>query len=197
MDKASQLQKIAQEIEQCGVCKAGKSGKPVPGEGNPDADIVFVGEAPGKTEAKIGRPFVGRSGELLRSLISEVGLKEEEVFITSPVKYLPGRSARQSPDGSRRLAGGSTPSSQDIVHGREHLVKQLRAIDPKFVVLLGRVAAEGVLQKKVFVIKEHGKIIHEENGRRYFLTLHPAAAIRFQKYRPVIKADFEILKLLL
>ncbi|HSX40464.1 MAG TPA: uracil-DNA glycosylase, partial [Candidatus Saccharimonadales bacterium] len=90
-DKQKALDKITSEIENCKICKVGKSGKAVPGEGNPDADIVFLGEAPGKTEALTGRPFVGRSGKLLRSLIKEAGLKEEDIYITSPVKYLPDR----------------------------------------------------------------------------------------------------------
>lgn len=133
MSKSSALARIAKEIEKCQICKEGKSGKAVVGEGNPDADIVFIGEAPGKTEALTGRPFVGRSGQLLRSLIRESGLKEEEVYITSPVKYLPDRG---------------TPSASDIVHGRVHLLKQLEVIDPKIVVLLGSVAVYGVLGEK-------------------------------------------------
>src|SRR2546425_9448635 len=106
IDKQTQLDKISKEIELCKVCKVGKTGKAVPGEGNPDAKIVFLGEAPGKKEAETGRPFVGRSGQLLRSLIKEVGLKEDEVYITSPVKYLPLRG---------------TPTPQDIAHGKTHL----------------------------------------------------------------------------
>ena len=81
MNKQAALRKIAREIEHCDECKKDKIGMAVPGEGNPDADIVFIGEAPGKTESTTGRPFVGRSGKLLRTLINEVGLKEENIFI--------------------------------------------------------------------------------------------------------------------
>ncbi len=179
MNKQKALDEIAQEIESCKVCKVGKSGMAVPGEGDPDADIVFIGEAPGKTEAKTGRPFIGRSGQLLRSLIREVGLLEEDVFITSPVKYLPDRG---------------TPTSEDIAHGRMHLMKQFAVIRPKFVVLLGRVAAEGVLERKVAVATEHGNVIEEQDRMKYFLTYHPAAAVRFAKFCPVIKDDFAKLK---
>jgi DNA polymerase len=152
------------------------------GEGNPDADDVFIGEAPGKQEAITGRPFIGRSGKLLRKLIEEVGLDEKDVYITSPVKYLPERG---------------TPLPSDIAHGREHLLQQFAVIQPKFVVLLGRVAAEGVLQKKVAVATEHGQIIEEKNGIRYFLTYHPAAALRFQKNLISLKEDFKKLKTML
>ena len=175
-EKQKKLEKIAREIDACDVCKIDKQGVAVAGEGNADADVVFIGEAPGKQEAVVGRPFIGRSGQLLRGLIREIGLKEEDVYITSPVKYLPNRG---------------TPTSDDIAHGRVHLMKQFDVIQPKVVVLLGRVAAEGVLQKKVYVSKEHGEVIEEKNGIKYFLTYHPAAALRFpHKFKPFLKEDF-------
>lgn len=178
MNKEEKLQEIAREIENCSVCKVGKHGKAVPGEGNPDADILFVGEAPGRTEAETGRPFIGRSGKLLRKLINEVGLTEEGVFITSPVKYLPDYI---------------TPTVADIEHGRTHFDKQVEVINPKIIVLLGRVAALAVLKKNVSVVKEHGKII-EENDRKYFITVHPAAALRFLKMKQTLLEDFEKLR---
>lgn len=184
MDKKLALKKIALEIEKCKICKIGKSGLPVPGEGNPDADIVFIGEAPGKKEALTGRPFIGRSGQLLRSLIREVGLLEEDVFITSPVKYLPN-----GPDGSP----GGTPKPADIAHGRIHLMKQFDIIQPKIIVLLGNTAVQGVLEMKIPVKSEHGKII-EKGGLRYLVTLHPAAALRFPPLKELIKEDFVKLK---
>ena len=130
MGKKASLEKIAKEIEVCKVCKINKHGMPVPGEGNSDADVMFVGEAPGRTEAESGRPFVGRSGKLLRSAIGSIGLKEEDVFITSPVKYLPDYV---------------TPTDEDIKHGMTHLSKQIEVINPKVIVLLGSVAVRGVL----------------------------------------------------
>jgi len=174
MTKSEELDKISHTIEKCRECKKGKSGKAVPGEGSADADIVFLGEAPGKNEAKTGRPFIGRSGKLLRVMIREVGLKEEDVFITSPVKYLPDRG---------------TPTKKDIRHGRVHLAKQFAVINPKFIVLLGATAAYAMLEKVVPVMKEHGKII-EKDGRKYIVTLHPAAILRFPKYAPIFRADF-------
>lgn len=181
MTKQQQLDQIAKEIENCDICKEDKIGVAVPGEGNPDADIVFIGEAPGKTEARTGRPFVGRSGQLLRGLIREIGLDDEkDVYITSPVKYLPERG---------------TPTSEDIAHGRIHLMKQFAVIQPKVVVLMGRVAAEGVLEKKVAVVKERGQIIENREGIKYFLTYHPAAALRFPvKFKGVLKEDFKKVK---
>ena len=184
MNKQQALGNIAEEISTCSICKRGKSGKAVPGEGNSDADVVFIGEAPGRLESQTGRPFVGRSGQLLRNFIREIGFDDEkDVYITSPVKYLPDRG---------------TPTSADIAHGRIHLMKQFVIIKPKVVMLLGRVAAEGVLEKKVAVAKEHGQVIEEKDGIKYFLTVHPAAALRFpNKYKPALQEDFEKLKKIL
>lgn len=178
MDKAKQLQRIAKEIEDCAECKVGKHGKAVPGEGNPDAEVLFVGEAPGRNEAEVGRPFIGRSGKLLRQLINEAGLKEEDVYITSPVKYLPDYI---------------TPTPQDVAHGFTHFGKQIDVIDPKIIVLLGRVASLAVLKKNISVVVRHGEII-EENGRKYYITVHPAAALRFKKMKALLLEDFRHLK---
>ena len=178
VNKSGKLAKIAQEIEKCKVCKTGKNGKAVIGEGSPDADIVFVGEAPGKKEAETGRPFVGRSGQLLRRLIREVGLKEGDVYITSPVKYLPEVG---------------TPTVKDIEHGKTHLQKQLDVIDPKIIVLLGRVASFAILGEFLAINKMHGVII-DKNNQRYFVTFHPSAGLRFPPLKIKIIEDFQKLK---
>lgn len=178
MNKQNKLDEITKQIEHCQICLEGKSGQAVPGEGNPDARIAFIGEAPGRTEAKTGRPFVGRSGQYLRKNIREIlGLNEDEVYITSPVKYLPDRG---------------TPTAKDIAHGRIHLMQQLDVIQPKLIVLMGSVAIQGVLQEKIPVMKKHGTTL-KKDGKTYFLTIHPAAAIRFAALRKIFEADFVIL----
>lgn len=180
MSKAQELKKIAIDIENCRICKIGKSGVSVPGEGDSDADIVFVGEAPGKNESIIGRPFIGRSGKLLRSKIIEIGLKEEEVFITSPVKYLPDKG---------------TPSKKDINHGKIHLLKQLEVIQPKLIVLLGSTAVFALLSDRLNVTLNHGKIIEEKGSvAKYFITVHPAAAMRFPRLKEMMNKDFKKLE---
>lgn len=181
MTKQQALQEIAQEIENCKECKIGTTGRAVPGEGNPSAKIVFVGEAPGKQEAATGRPFIGRSGKLLRHTISSIGLLEKNVFITSVGKYLP-------------LKG--TPSLSQIQHGREHLLAQLAIVQPKVVVLLGSVAVQGVLEEKISVKTVHGTV-QEKDGRYYFLTIHPAAGLRFPQLKTIFLEDFQKLKLFL
>ncbi len=181
MNKTALLQKVNDEIINCKICPIGKSGKAVVGEGNSDAEVVFIGEAPGKQEALSGRPFIGRSGKLLRSLIVDSGLREREVYITSPVKYLPDRG---------------TPSPSDIKHGKIHLDRQLEVIDPKIIVLLGNVAVQGVLGEKIPVKSRHGEIL-ERNGRKYMVTLHPAAGIRFPPLKEIIMQDFRKLSKIL
>lgn len=178
MNKSSELEKIARKIENCRECRVNKTGKAVPGEGNPNAKIVFLGEAPGRKEAETGRPFVGRSGQLLRSEIRKIGLKEKEVYITSPVKYLPVHG---------------TPTEKEIAHGRKHLNKQLEIIKPKIIVLLGSVACRAILNEKIMVSKRHAGIV-KDGERKYFITYHPAAALRFpKKIKKLLENDFKIL----
>ena len=178
MDKQAELDKIAQEIEQCKICKAGKIGKAVVGEGSPNAEIVFLGEAPGKKEAQSGRPFIGPASKVLRKLIEDAGIKAEEVFITSPVKYLPEYV---------------TPTPADVEHGKTHLLKQLNIIKPKVIVLMGRVAALAMLGRNISVAEEHGKII-KEGGYTFLITYHPAAPLYSPKVRVELENDFKKLK---
>ena len=87
MDKNIELGTIAKEIEKCQQCRQDSIGVAVPGEGNPDANVVFIGEAPGKQEAKTGKPFIGRSGQLFRGLMRSIGLDDRtEVYIARAVK---------------------------------------------------------------------------------------------------------------
>jgi uracil-DNA glycosylase len=176
--KQNRLDKIAREIEACELCKKGKIGMAVPGEGNADADLVFIGEAPGKQEAATGRPFIGRAGKVLRQLIKDSGLRDEDVYITSPVKRLPEYV---------------TPKPEDIEHGRIHLFKQLKVIQPKVVVLMGNTAVQALLQRKAFIAKEHGTIV-EKDGITYLIAYHPAAPLYAPKVREEIIKDFKKLK---
>ncbi|MFZ5997700.1 MAG: uracil-DNA glycosylase [Nitrospirota bacterium] len=181
MDKSKELLKIAREIEACSLCKEWGSGKAVPGEGNPDAKIMFIGEAPGVEESKTGRPFVGRSGSLLRTMIRDIGLREENVYITNTVKYLPKKG---------------TPSKGNIAHSRTHFLNQLDIINPRLLVLLGSIACFAVLGRTVPITKEHGTVIDQE-GRLHFITFHPAAALRFPETKKEFIRDFQKLRTLL
>lgn len=153
----------------------------MPGEGSPDAEIVFIGEAPGREESVTGRPFVGRSGRLLRTMIREIGLSEKDVFITSPVQYLPLRG---------------TPSRENINHSRGHLKQQLSLIGPRVIVLLGNTACIALLDRKMKITELHGTFT-TDNDKMYFITFHPAYALRFPEGKREFIEDFKILKRLL
>jgi DNA polymerase len=179
--KIEDLQKIAKEIERCEVCNKYKIGLIIPGEGKPNAKIMFMGEAGGPTESKVGRPFVGRSGKFLMQLLSSIGIKREDVFLTSPVKYYPGSRA---------------PTNEEIMHGMIHTSKQIEIINPKLIVMLGNVALKALFPNEKLKVSEiHGNPIRK-NGRIYFPTFHPSAARRFPKVREKMIKDFEKLKLL-
>lgn len=178
VDKAAALRQVADDIAACGACRDGTSGIAVPGEGNPGAAIVFIGEAPGRQEARTGRPFVGRSGQVLRAQLRAIGLREEDVFITSVVKYLPD---------------SSTPRMADIAHGAIHLQQQLAIIDPRVVVLLGRVATQGVLGESISLARMHGRAL-DRDGRTFVVMYHPAAALHNPAVMPAFVADFQALK---
>lgn len=180
MKKQRALYKIDKEIGECEVCKENKIGIAVPGEGNPNAKIVFIGEAPGKKESVTGKPFIGKSGQFLRKMIREILELDDikDIYITSPVKYLPVHG---------------TPKPAEIAHGRVHLMKQLEIINPKIIVLMGSVAIRGVLEEMIPVKNRHGEII-ERDGIKYFLTLHPAAGLRFPVLKVIIEEDFRKLR---
>lgn len=183
MTKTQLLDQEAVRIAKCRICKIGKVGKAVPGEGNPNAKIVFIGEAPGRTESQTGRPFIGRSGQYLTKLIESAGLVRDYVYITSPVKYFPIINPGEH-------LKGRAPTDVEIAHGKIHLNRQLAIINPKLIILLGSVAAKTLLNEPPKVSRTHGKVI-VENGISYFITYHPAAAIRFTKIRKLIEADFQ------
>ncbi len=181
MNRQKELERIADEIRSCRLCKKGGSGLPVPGEGSGKLPVMFVGEAPGKQEAKTGTPFVGRSGKLLRQMIRDAGLDEQHIFITSPVHYLPDRGK---------------PSPSMIEHGAIHLRKQIEILQPRVIVLLGSTACRALLGRSVEIAKEHGTVI-EQDGIGFLISCHPAYAMRFPTGRRAFTQDFEKLQNLL
>jgi DNA polymerase len=140
---------------------------------------MFIGEAPGAQEDKTGRPFVGRSGQLLRELIREIGLSEaQDVFITSILKSRPPKNR--------------TPKKAEVDACIGYLDRQIAVIEPRVIVLLGGVAISSLIGP--WTLKEaHGKF-HEAGGRTYFMTYHPAAALRFPATKDIMREDFQKLK---
>ncbi|UCF15576.1 MAG: uracil-DNA glycosylase [Phycisphaerales bacterium] len=130
--KAAELEKIAEEVRQC--CKCGLNSSrtnAVPGEGNPDARIMFVGEAPGADEDAQGRPFVGRAGQLLDRIIAACGLKRSDVFIGNILKCRPPENR--------------DPRAEEIISCLPYLQRQIEIIEPEVIVALGAHAAKTLL----------------------------------------------------
>ena len=171
---------LAEDIRRCTKCPLWKGRLlAVPGEGGREARIMVIGEAPGAEEDRQGLPFVGRSGKYLTSLFDSIGLKREDVFITSCVKCRPPKNR--------------VPVSYELKTCKENwLSQQITLLDPKLIILVGGVALSTVLGKKN--LRElHGKVVRE-GGRKYFVTFHPAAALRFPRLREEMKKDFLALK---
>ncbi len=153
------------------------SDKLVRGEGPLNAKVMLVGQAPGRHEDEQGRPFVGISGRLLDRLVRTAGLRREQVYITSVVQFFPPENR--------------VPSDKEISACRSFLMRQIKIVDPKIVVVVGAVSANELLGMKG-IMKIRGKLIKRD--RNYFITLHPAAAVRIKKNLPLIEDDFRRLK---
>jgi DNA polymerase len=179
MTKEGELKSLHDEICQCTKCPLGSTRKnAVPGEGPANAQIVFIGEAPGAQEDETGRPFIGRSGQLLTRLLEDAGISRKEVYITSILKCRPPNNR--------------TPKKSEVEKCRLYLEQQIATIDPKVVVLLGGVAISSIIGPWK-VTEAHGSFF-EGDDRMYFMTFHPAAALRFPKNADLMLEDLKKLR---
>ncbi len=178
MTRKKQLEELHEVIRNCTLCPLHETRtNSVPGEGPATSRVMFIGEAPGAREDESGRPFVGRSGKLLTSMIQEIGLSRNIVFITSIVKSRPPKNR--------------TPTQIEISACRPYIERQIEIINPKIVVLLGGVAISSLVGSWK-VSEAHGRFI-ETGDRTYFMTYHPAAALRFPKVKVTMREDFQTL----
>lgn len=150
----------------------------VPGEGRLDAEIVLVGQAPGANEDELLRPFIGRSGKLLDSVMQRARLNRADTYILSTVQFFPPKNRM--------------PTPKEVELCRPFFERQLKLIKPKFIVLLGNLAASTVIGIGQ-VERNHGKIVSRD-GIKYLITFHPAAALRFNENIALMDADFKKLK---
>lgn len=183
MDKQKKLEEIAQRIAQTkGGPMAGFGSNPVPGEGNAEAEIMFIGEAPGFHEDRQQRPFVGVSGQLLRQTLKENGFQESDVFITNIVKFRPPNNR--------------DPKPEEIEFFKPFLDEQIEVISPKVIVTLGRFSMYKFFGENVSISKIHGQ--PKQAGKYWiFPMFHPAAALRDNTVMRLFKEDFKKLKQLL
>ncbi|MCH7736097.1 MAG: uracil-DNA glycosylase [Chloroflexi bacterium] len=170
------LDKVADLVRNCTDCPlAGGRTNAVPGEGNPQADVMFIGEAPGFQEDRQGRPFVGPAGRLLDGLLASIGTNRKDVFIANMVKCRP-------PD-------NRDPAPAEMAACTKYLDRQIELVNPKLIVTLGRFAF-GRYFPGEGITKARGKL-REKDGRKIFPVLHPAAVLRRDELRPTMIEDFK------
>jgi uracil-DNA glycosylase len=171
--KADLLVPVRERVRVCTKCPhlASSRTQTVFGVGNPDAELMFIGEAPGVDEDKQGEPFVGRAGQLLTRIIETMGLAREEVYIANILKC--------RPDTSPGSFGNRPPTPREMQTCRPYLVEQIDIIRPKALVALGAVAVEGLLGTRGTMRELRGRW-HSYNGTPLMITYHPAYLLRNQ-----------------
>jgi uracil-DNA glycosylase len=186
-ERRDDLVELYREVSACTRCPLHKTRtKIVFGNGNANADLMFVGEAPGQQEDQQGLPFVGRAGQLLDTLLGEVGLQRSEVFVTNVLKSRP--------------PGNRDPQPDEIETCRPYLHRQIDLIEPKVICTLGNFATKLLTRSQRGITGVHGRPqIHELGGRtvRVYPLYHPAAALRSTKTLEELREDFQRLPELL
>jgi len=170
----SALTELYEEIASCQLCDLSQARKrTVPGEGPEDAEIVFIGEAPGFHEDQQGRPFVGSAGQFLEELLDSIGLRREDVYICNVMKCRP--------------PGNRDPLSEEAGACKPYLDRQIELIAPRMIVTLGRFSMERYFPG-ARISHIHGRP-RKMGGIIYYPMYHPAAALHQPKWRQVIKED--------
>jgi len=172
------LQAVAAAIAACSACSLASTAiNHVPGEGNPNAGFVIVGEAPGATEDELGRPFVGKSGDLLTKILEAIQFRREDVFICNVLKHRP--------------PGNRNPSPSEIVACRPFLLRQLELLRPRVILALGTFAAQTLLESDSPIGKLRG-IEHRYHGIPLVATYHPAALLRNPNWKRPAWEDVQL-----
>ena len=173
------LSALHREIMRCTKCDLHRTRTfAVPGSGDPEARIMFVGEGPGSHEDKQGLPFVGPAGRLLDTLLSGIGLDRSDVFITNVVKCRP--------------PGNRDPQADELAACRPYLARQVELINPEIIATLGRFSLAELLGPGYSISRIHGQP-RRVNGRVLVPLLHPAAALRNPQLKVQLEEDFAAL----
>ena len=169
------LEEIALLVRGCADCELSQGrNNAVPGEGSPQAELMFIGEGPGYHEDRLGRPFVGSAGQFLDDLLMTIGLKREDVFIANMVKCRPPQNR--------------DPSPAEMAACSKYLDRQIELIDPKLIITLGRFALARFFPGES-ITRARGKV-RDKDGRWIYPIMHPAALHR-QENRSTIVNDFK------
>ncbi len=177
------IEKIAADVAICTRCPLYETAThPVPGEGNPHADLMCVGEAPGATEDETGRPFVGAAGQLLTKILEAIRLPREQVFICNVLKHRP--------------PGNRNPLPDEVLACNPFLVRQIELVRPKVILALGSFAAQTLLQSKLSLGKLRGQV-HQYHGVPVVVTYHPAALLRNPSWKRPTWEDVQLARRIL
>ena len=177
------LDELNESLRDCQRCRlASKRTQVVFGVGNPNASIMFIGEAPGFHEDQQGEPFVGAAGKLLTELLESAGLSRNDVYIGNVIKCRPPENRDPLPD--------------EIETCKPFLMQQIELIQPKVICTLGNFAIRTMLRKQVSITKIRGQHF-EVQGFYVFPMMHPAAALHQRGFRSLLEEDFHTLKIFL
>jgi uracil-DNA glycosylase len=183
IDAAPSLDVIADMVRRCTRCPLHQTAiQGVPGEGNPNARFVVVGEAPGATEDETGRPFVGAAGQLLTKILAAINLRREDVFICNVIKHRP--------------PGNRNPLPNEIAACSPYLIRQLELIRPGVILALGTFAAQTLLETKESIGKLRGRV-HRYHGIPLIVTYHPAALLRNPAWKRPAWEDVQLARRIL
>ncbi len=181
--KLTTLQEIADVVATCRRCSLYATAiNPVPGVGNPDANFMCVGEAPGSNEDQQGEPFVGQAGQLLNKILAAIDLKREDVFIANVLKHRP--------------PGNRNPTPDEVVACSPYLVRQIELVRPKVILALGTFAAQTLLETKLTIGKLRSQV-HRYYGVPLIVTYHPAALLRNPSWKRPTWEDVQLARRIL
>ena len=180
---ATDLAQLAELIKRCTRCDLARTAtNAVPGEGNPHAGFMCIGEAPGAQEDATGRPFYGQAGQLLTKILQAVNLSREEVFILNVLKHRP--------------PGNRNPLPEEVSACRPFLVRQVELVAPKVILALGTFAAQSLLETKLSIGKLRGSV-HRYHGIPVIVTYHPAALLRNPAWKRPTWEDVQLARRIL
>lgn len=181
------LQEIAKRVNVCQLCELSKGRiNAVPGDGNPNAKLMVIGEAPGKYEDLQGKPFVGMSGRFLNKYLEAAGISRQEAFVTNAVKCRPPSNRK--------------PTEVEIETCRPYLIAQIEAIKPQLLLALGTSACNALGIKYTHLSEVKGKLIDIDLGGlkvKCFVTFHPSFPMRFPSKRETFLEDLKQVKKML
>lgn len=181
--KFSTLTELNAAVATCTLCPLHLEAKnPVPGEGNPNADFMCVGEAPGATEDELGRPFVGQAGQLLDKILAAIKLSRNDVYICNVLKHRP--------------PGNRNPMPDEVQACSPYLLRQIELIQPRVIVAFGTFAAQTLLNTREGIGKLRGKV-HRYYGVPLVVTYHPAALLRNPAWKRPAWEDVQLARKLL